>query len=321
MPTRADVAAAAGVSPTTVSYVLAGRGPGQGIATTTCERVRAAAERLGYVPHPAAREMRGASCGRVGLVIGGFDRPFIDELAKSFHRAAAARGLGMLLALGRERVEQLRATLAHCDAAIVLGAPPAHWVPEPRPVVFVHEQAVPGAPTLVSDSAGLVHAATTHLLAQGWSDLWFSSTNPARVPGFVAALEEAGLPADPARLVCAGACAFADGAAVADAVRIEPGRTGIVAANDAVAMGCMQALARRGLRAGRDYGIVGFDGIEAGAWLEVPLSSVHWRYDALAEQALAIAQAARGSSDGGASTSPVPSTLTARASSVREEIP
>lgn len=65
-PTIRDVAASAGVSLATVSYVLSGRSGGSTrISPSTQERVHAAVHELGYVPNHAARGMRR---GRTGLV-------------------------------------------------------------------------------------------------------------------------------------------------------------------------------------------------------------------------------------------------------------
>ena len=59
-----DVAAAAGVSQATVSYVLNDT-PGQKIPDETRERVRQAASELGYVPHAAARALRAGNSNLV----------------------------------------------------------------------------------------------------------------------------------------------------------------------------------------------------------------------------------------------------------------
>ncbi|MFG2893371.1 LacI family DNA-binding transcriptional regulator [Streptomyces sp. NPDC048248] len=64
-PTSAAVARRAGVSRATVSYVLNGQAAGR-VSARTQERVRAAAEELGYVPHAAARSLR---AGRGSLVL------------------------------------------------------------------------------------------------------------------------------------------------------------------------------------------------------------------------------------------------------------
>ena len=68
--TLKDVAAASGVSPSTASFVL-NRAPGQTIPLVTQERVREAAERLGYVPHPLARGLREGSSRVVLLTTAG----------------------------------------------------------------------------------------------------------------------------------------------------------------------------------------------------------------------------------------------------------
>ncbi|MEV3894063.1 LacI family DNA-binding transcriptional regulator [Streptomyces anulatus] len=62
--TLLDVARAAGVSKSTVSDALQGSGR---VAEATRDRVRAVAEELGYRPNSAARRLRRASTGAVGL--------------------------------------------------------------------------------------------------------------------------------------------------------------------------------------------------------------------------------------------------------------
>ncbi|MFC9430231.1 LacI family DNA-binding transcriptional regulator [Streptomyces sp. NPDC056987] len=66
-PTVSDVARLSGVSPATVSYVL-NKSPGQKISAATSERVRRAAEQLGYVPNAAASTLRRGH-SRVVLVV------------------------------------------------------------------------------------------------------------------------------------------------------------------------------------------------------------------------------------------------------------
>src|SRR6187431_1943529 len=67
-PTSADVAARAGVSRTTVSFVLNDR-PGTNISVTTRERVLVAAAELGYHPHASARGLAGGMSHILGFVL------------------------------------------------------------------------------------------------------------------------------------------------------------------------------------------------------------------------------------------------------------
>ena len=61
-----DVALAAGVSVSTVSLVLSGKGR---ISTATGERVNAAIEELGFVRNRQASALRGGQSGVIGLIV------------------------------------------------------------------------------------------------------------------------------------------------------------------------------------------------------------------------------------------------------------
>ena len=67
--TRADVARAAGVAPSTVSLVLNGRGRDVKIAPATIERVKAAARELNYIPNAAARSLRRGKSHLIALLM------------------------------------------------------------------------------------------------------------------------------------------------------------------------------------------------------------------------------------------------------------
>ena len=76
------VADAAGVSTSTASLAFSGKGP---VAAETVERVRAAAERLGYAgPDPLASQLRAGRSGVVGVVVEGrLGHAFRDPFAVS----------------------------------------------------------------------------------------------------------------------------------------------------------------------------------------------------------------------------------------------
>jgi DNA-binding LacI/PurR family transcriptional regulator len=68
-PTRQDVAAKAGVAPSTVTLILNDRGAGLGIPESTRERVQAAARELGYYPNWHIRSIRSGRTGNIGLYL------------------------------------------------------------------------------------------------------------------------------------------------------------------------------------------------------------------------------------------------------------
>ncbi len=94
-----DVARAAGVSRSTASRVIAGTGFASPAAR---DRVVAAADRLGYVPNPAARALvRGAGVRLVIAVSGAdtsvLDDPYVDRVVGAAARVCAPHGIGVAL--------------------------------------------------------------------------------------------------------------------------------------------------------------------------------------------------------------------------------
>ena len=76
--TRADVARAAGVAPSTVSLVLNGRGRDVKIAPATIDRVKQAARDLNYIPNAAARSLRRGKSHLIALLMAELpDDPFV----------------------------------------------------------------------------------------------------------------------------------------------------------------------------------------------------------------------------------------------------
>lgn len=100
-PTIRDVAEAAGVSLTTVSYVLSGRpGGNTRISQPTRERVHAAAHELGYVPNRAARGMRRGRTDVVAVAITNLEDPWDRALAAAAARILPAFGYQPVILVG-----------------------------------------------------------------------------------------------------------------------------------------------------------------------------------------------------------------------------
>ncbi|MGA9872798.1 MAG: LacI family DNA-binding transcriptional regulator [Rhodococcus sp. (in: high G+C Gram-positive bacteria)] len=91
-----DVAAAAGVSQATASRVLNGssRVPGEGVA----DRVRAAAQSLGYVANAQAQALARSSTGLIGLVVHDVADPYFSSIVRGVQNEARAAGKLVLLA-------------------------------------------------------------------------------------------------------------------------------------------------------------------------------------------------------------------------------
>ena len=102
------VAAHAGVSPATVSRVIAGRVP---VAAETRARVLEAVEQLGYRPNEVARSLRAGRGRAVALVTGDIEQGIYAALAKNVQSELEALGLDLLLF--KPRPQPLRHHLDH----------------------------------------------------------------------------------------------------------------------------------------------------------------------------------------------------------------
>jgi LacI family transcriptional regulator len=94
--TLTEVARLAGVSPATASRVLNGsaRKPGQDIA----DRVRQAADSLGYIPNAQAQGLAKSSSGLIGLIVHDIADPYFAAIARGVQEAAREQGRMVLLA-------------------------------------------------------------------------------------------------------------------------------------------------------------------------------------------------------------------------------
>src|SRR6056297_2663862 len=94
-PTILDVAAAAGVSKSTVSLVLQGS---RQVKRETREAVQKAMADIGYVYNRAAANLRASSVGLVGLVIHDLRNPFFTEFATTLQMTLATQGYTTVIA-------------------------------------------------------------------------------------------------------------------------------------------------------------------------------------------------------------------------------
>lgn len=309
----ADVAAAAGVSTTAVSFVLNGRDAGN-ISPATRDRIIEAARELGYEPDHVARSLRRRSTSSLGLVTDAIaSSPFGGRLlaaaTEEAHRAAHML-LIMDVRYRLDLVPEAITALQHrqVDALIyvsmgftVLDAAPAARIP------LVLTNCTANSPEEVGvvpdDAAGAV-AALEHLADLGHRRVAMlgGHHDPTRPPGeegnvsgpirwraFHAAAKDRGIDA---RLVGEG-WAIGDGyAAAIAACDVSAGRqpTALFAACDRVALGAQLALAHLGLEVPGDVSVIGFDDQEALAECTVPpLTTVALPHAAMGEAAVRLA--------------------------------
>ena len=286
-----DVARAAGVSQTAVSFVI-NDVPDAHIAQETRERIWAAVERLGYRPNAIARGLRRDTTETIGFVSDGLaTTPFGGPMIQGAHDAAWERGkLLLLVNTGGDPAVEAYALATLLDRRVdgIVYATMDHRVVKPDrhlhevPAVLLDSQAADGSlPSVVPDEESAAFAATSVILEAGHRRIAFlNSADPSpaasgRLAGYRRAVQARALPFDE---TVVRSCRAVQGGGY-DATRalmgLEDPPTALLCFNDQIAMGAYQALLDRKLRIPEDTAVVGFDDHELIApWLRPGLSTV-----------------------------------------------
>lgn len=275
-----DVARAAGVSTATVSRALSGRGP---VSAATRERVRAAADRLGYVVSAAASSLATGRARAVGVIVPFLDRWFFSTVLAGISDALVRHGYDITLySVSADPVERRRVFDDHLrrrrvDAVITiaigmdadesallrgLGVPVVSiGGPNPLLTAFTVDDLAVGR-LATEHLLALGHRRVTHIGADTTTDGW-SSVPALRRRGFLETMEAAGAAAEvePADFTIEGGSAAAARALVRD---VRP--TAIFAASDEMAIGAILAARELDLRVPEDVSVIGVDGHELGRW-------------------------------------------------------
>jgi len=273
LPTITDVARRAGVAPVTVSRVI-NKAPHVNAATR--QRVEEAIRELGYVPNVVARSLRSKRTRSLALLVPDITNTFWTTVARGVEDAAQSRGYSVLLCNTDENLaKQLRyldlvvsqrvdgVIIAPCDAQLAnLAALRDHGI-----ATVIVDRWVEGweGDTVRGDSLSGAYALVRHLITLGHRQIAIisgpanASTAEDRVAGYCLALAEAGITPDP-RLIRRGEYRATSGEQLTRQLFDEGLRpTAIFAANNAIAMGVIDAIRARGLFIPQDIALVCFD--------------------------------------------------------------
>ncbi len=290
-PRIRDVADLAGVSVGTVSNVL--NRPDL-VAAATSNRVHAAIQALGFVRNESARQLRVGRSRTIGLVVLDIANPFFTDLARGVEDAASAEGLSVILCNTDEQIEKedgyLRLLFEQRVQGVLIVPVDAssgrlgHLRNQGIPVVLLDRKSFARAECSVSvDDVAGGRLAAEHLISQGHRRLAF-------------VCEHLGVPQVADRYQAAAAAALAAGPGAVELTliegaplnvaggRIAGGRlaemsarqrpTGVICANDLVAIGLEHECLRRGVRIPEDLSIVGYDDIDFAESAAIPLTSL-----------------------------------------------
>ncbi|WP_062318126.1 LacI family DNA-binding transcriptional regulator [Demequina maris] len=289
--TLADIARMAGVSSTTASRVLNGRGE---VRPEVRERVERVIQETGYRPLASARALVSRRSEVVGLVLplgAGevLEDPYFIELIKSFGAATSARRLAGALfvfddehdqdalldrVVGPRRVDGIIMSAYHVRDEVI-----ERLAEFDVPLVTMGDNTVPervGSVTVDNYAGG--YAVGEHLAGLGRSRIGtvtgpMSSISGAdRLRGFRAGLSAHGVTLE-ADLIREGAYTRESGSTRSGEL-MDLGADAIFVASDTMATGSLEAARARGLSVPGDVAIAGFDGLPSSEHARPTLTTV-----------------------------------------------
>ncbi|MFE4542337.1 LacI family DNA-binding transcriptional regulator [Arthrobacter sp. NPDC056727] len=286
--TLKDVAAHAGVSRTTASYVVTGTGR---MSQKTRDRVHASIKELGYVYNRGAASLRTQRSSTIGVVVTNISSPFFGELLVGLEGELRAHGfLSLVVATGDDptRQEQLIAELREHQIAGLAAVPASGSSPDlldairasGTPHVFMtrYLEGEP-APYIGPDDVQGGRLAAQHLLEHGCRTIAYLGgrdivlSRRDRLDGVRNAIADAGLDEAALTDIQGDATGEAGLAAGEQLLAAGPLPDGVICHSDSVAFGFYRALRVHGVPV-ESVRVIGYDDIRGAALWEPPLTSV-----------------------------------------------
>ena len=285
----ADVAAHLGVTKSTVSRALNGY---TDISPTTRQRVKKAAETLGYQPLSHAQAIRTGRVRSIGLILEMHEhdghRPFVAEFLAGLSEAASREAWTLTVATVTNDSDTLRSLADLSDQRKADGfILPRTKLDDPR-VDFLRKRNIPfilygrvSDPDACAwfdiESEAAIEEAVLRLAALGHRRIGYIggaegyTYSKLRYEGYCAGLRAAGLEHDQG-VSSGSAVTRTEGERCAEKI-LEQGVTAIVCAVDLAALGVYDAVQKAGLTVGKDVSVISYDGIPEGATMQPRLST------------------------------------------------
>jgi LacI family transcriptional regulator len=281
-----EVAHATGLSVATISRVLNGK---SAVREETRKKVLAAAARLRWVPHGAARSLNTKETRNVGVLLPDIYGEFFSEIIRGIDLIARRRGFHVLVSSSHsdrsETEDVLRALRGRVDGVIVMSPTIAARdlrdnLPEGLPAVLLNCIAGKGFDSISIDNYGGAYAMARHLSGLGHRRVAFIAGPPGnhdaeeRRRGFRDGLRTSwGTPRGEWEVE--GDFGEESGfRAGKEILCLSPRPTAVFAANDAMAIGCLSALQGAGVEVPDQMALAGFDDIPISRFTAPPLTSV-----------------------------------------------
>lgn len=283
-----DIAKEAGVSTATVSHVINNT---KFVSDETREKVQKAIKKFDYHPNTHAQSLALGKSKMIGLLVSDIANPFFPEIIKSVESAVFSNGYSLILLNTdydtKRAVEYVHRLIQMRVAGIILmnSEFDQSFVKEAklrRTSIVFHDQHIVDEKmsTIILDYDVGISEAVQHLVSLGHTDIAHIAGSHEiysaviRENAFKAAVKKFVRSAGKPRIF-EGDFRFEGGRHAARRILAEKKRpTGVVVANDMMALGAMQEFKAAGLSIPGDISIIGFDDISFASLSEPPLTTV-----------------------------------------------
>jgi DNA-binding LacI/PurR family transcriptional regulator len=283
-----QVAKRANVSTATVSRVLNGF---PGVREKTVARVRRAIAEMNYVPNPNARSLRAGRTRLFGLIVSDVNNPFFPELIDAFEALATAEGIEVIFTHTNYDPRRLHNCMRRMiersvDAIAVMTSEVEEDSLEQAvragiPIVLMNQRKLAEKyPNVLVEYAAGFREALEHLLSLGHRDIGFiagpQALNSARgrKDAFTAALRSHGIHVSGEWIAVGDMRVEGGRTAMQRLLSRKPRPTAVVASNDLMAVGALQAAHASRIHVPRELSIIGFDDIPIAGMVHPPLSTI-----------------------------------------------
>lgn len=301
MATIRDVARASRVSIATVSRVF---NDSPSVSEETRQRVRAAAQSLGYWPNGIARSLITNRTHMLGVVLPDLHGEFFSEVIHGVDAASRAHGLHVLVSRASVSADELTSALrsmrGRVDGLVVM-APDlratealqqsAHSIPT---VVLNPEHPMDDVDTVAVDNHGGARQVVGHLIKLGHRRIAMvtgpehNADSRQRLEGYQRAMADASLFTTPDLVVRGDFTEPSGYDAALQLLARAPRPTALFVGNDVMAVGVLSALDDLGVPVPGDIAVAGFDDIPLARYLRPPLTTVHVDMQGLGRRAVEL---------------------------------
>lgn len=287
MVTLKDVAAMAGVSPSTVSYVLNGK---KTVRPETKKRIDDAVKKLDYCTNMVASSLKTNRSGTIGVVVSEMENVFFTKILCGIEEELGKFNYCMMICNAKNDAEkekqQLRSLMGrNIDGLILIGTGESNYSyfrQMKLPMVCVDRLINETFPTIRTDNFSIGRGAAEYLLKQGKNNSVFVGNDRfhfsrERYEGYYDVMKQYNH--DSSLLTFNVPSLDLEDSYTYFKKKLskytgKPDFDAIFAVTDRIAIGAMLALKEYGLHIPEDVGVIGVDDIEADRYTEPPLTTM-----------------------------------------------